>query len=318
MLAILGILAFTTSVYAQEKYPSQPIKILSPFGPDSASTGILRRLGRDLEPLIGVPVVIINQPGGMGVVEAGHLRSANPDGYTIGMLAGIHAASHWLMPEVPYDVRKDFQPITQVAQFANLVVTADPRFRTLGDFVAAARAAPGVFNVGTMQVGSPDYLTAHLLKKSAGLKFEVVAYKLPADVVTGALRGDTQIAIQNYFTFQGAMGEGRLRPLAVTTAQRAPNLPDIPTLQEAGVPGVDTKSWFGLYAPAGTPKERVDFLNKNIRKVLANPAFIEWAAGMGFDLKPSTPDALAATMLRDVELQGEVVRALKASNPKGP
>lgn len=318
LLVVLGILASAVPTYAQEKYPSRPIQILSPFGADSASTAVLRRLAVGLEPLVGVSVIVINQPGGMGVVEARHLRSANPDGHVIGMLAGIHAAAHSLLDDVPYDVRKDFQPITQVAQFANLVVTADPRFRTLGDFIAAARANPGTLNVGTLQVGSPDYLTAYLLKKNAGLKFEVVPYKLSTDVVVGALRGDAHIAIQNYFTFKGMMDEGKLRALAVTTAERAPNLPDVPTLQEAGVTGVDTKSWFGLYAPLGTAKDRVDLLNKHIGKVLSEPAFMTWAQGLGFELKSSTPAVLAATMEREVDLQSEAVNALKASSLKAP
>ncbi len=307
--------AWALQAHAEEKYPNQTIRILSPFGADAASSEVLRLLVGELEPRLKVPLVVLNQVSGKGVVQGKMLQAAAPDGYTLGILAVTHAASQAMSSAPPYDVRVDFEPISRLAQFANIVVTGESRIRTLRDFFEAASNSPGKLNVGTMQVGTPSHVVAHLIEKQSKLSFGIVPYRTSGDVVVGALRGDAQIAIQPYSAFRGAVQSGTLRPVAVTTAKRASYMPEVPTLEELGILNVDIKSWIGLYAPKGLAKEKVELLNKAIHAALKEPIFALRARELGFDVVPSTPQELADAMAREVALQVEFAKRAGTATP---
>ena len=309
VVMLLLAAAFATPALAAPRLSCNTLTIIHPYGPGSTSASVLRLVAEELHVRLKVPVVIYYRPGALGVPSATALLRAAPDGCTLGVLAGIHTSSPWFMKEPPYNPTQGFVPIAHVLQFPNMLVTADVRMRTFGDFLRIARAHPGTVNTGTMSTGSPDYLTGLLLKE-AGVLVNLVPYtkeaaQMPLDILNGSLH----VGIQNYFAFSGALQQGGLWPLAVTTAQRLKKIPDVPTIRESGLPNfAETKSWNGLVGPPGLPQDMVTLFNGHISEILRMPELVRKLDELGVQGAPGSPAELADLIAAEYRMQGDAVR----------
>src|SRR5262249_55720474 len=211
-----------------------------------------------------------SQPRAGGGTAAAAVRSPPPDGYSIALFSTSTAISASLFKQLPYDPVRDFLPVSMFSTFANVLATgAGSRYGTLADVIAAARARPGTLNIGTTTAGSTNHLAATLFKAIVALDVVIVPYRTPVDLMTAALRSDVDMIVQSYGALKVALEDRQLRALATTTPGRAAYLPDVPSVQEAGVPGFDVVTWNGLFAPAKTPADVIALLNAETRAVLA-------------------------------------------------
>jgi tripartite-type tricarboxylate transporter receptor subunit TctC len=213
-----------------------------------------------------------------------------------------------LFTHLPFDPLKEFTPISTIGTFTcDFMVNADSPYQTLGDFLKAAKEKPGTLNVGTINVGGTQNLTAELFKAMAGIDVVIVPFRGSPDVVVALLRNDVQLAIDFYAALKPTLDGGKARIIATSAPKRSPELPNIPTVQEGGVANFDVTAWNGLYAPAGTPDAILQILNKALRDVLADPDLKKRALDLGIDAKASTPAELDARMRADIEKWGKVI-----------
>lgn len=258
--------------FAQGKYPSRPIRVMLPFAAGSVSDVTLRILADKLGARLGTSVIIDNQPRAGGVTAVAAVLSSPPDGYSLAVLSSSTAISVSLFKNLPYDPVNDFVPVAGVSTFANVIASnANSNYRTLADLIATARAKPGVLNFGTTTVGSTNHLAATLLQSMAAVKMVIVPFRTPGDLMTALLRNDVDAIIQSYGALRSAIEEKQIRALASTTATRAAYAPDVPTVDESGVKGFEVVTWNGFFAPAKTPPEVVELLDREIRATLADP-----------------------------------------------
>src|SRR5689334_2165233 len=254
MKAILVLLLTATSAVAQT-YPTKPVRILIAQAPGSATDVISRVVGNRLSEALGQPIVIEAKPGAGGALGTEAAARAAPDGYTLFMANNsTHGSNPALYPKLPYDAVKDFAPITLVAQVPYVLVV-DPALpaKSVAELIALVKSNPGKMNYASAGNGSTHHFCGELLKSSAGLDIQHVPYKGSPPAIAGLLGGEVSLMFANLTDIGAQLKAGKLRPLAVTTPKRAPMLADVPTLAEAGVPGFEIQSWFGLLAPAGTP-----------------------------------------------------------------
>ena len=224
------------------------------------------------------------------------------------LLTNGTAISVPLFEHLPFDPVKEFAPISTIGTFTcDFMVNAASPYQTLGDFLKAAKEKPGTLNVGTINVGGTQNLTAELFKSMAGIDVVIVPFRGSPDVVVALLRNDMQMAIDFYAALKPTLDSGKARALATSAPKRSPELPNVPTVQEAGVAGFDVTAWNGLYAPAGTPDAIVQTLNKALHEVLADPDLKKRALDLGIDTKASTPAELDARMRGDIEKWGKVI-----------
>jgi len=264
--ALIGGAALLTPALAgtarAQEWPARSIRFIVPF-PAGGSTDVLGRLLAEmLREALGQPVVVENRPGAGGNIGVDAIAKAAPDGYTMGVSAGgALAINVSLFRRMPYDPRRDLEPIAQVARTANiLVVPAQSPIRTLPELIAAARARPGELSYATPGVGSSSHLSGELLRVRAGIDIFAVHYAGNAPSNTAMMRGDVAFTFETMTTGLAAIRAGQFRPLAVTGAARAPALPDVPTMAELGFAGYEFNTWVGVAVPKGTPKEIVDRL----------------------------------------------------------
>jgi putative tricarboxylic transport membrane protein len=237
------------------------------------------------------------------------------DGYTLALLTNGTAISVPLFNHLPFNPLKDFAPISTIGYFSCVfAVDAASPFHTLADFLKADREKPGTVNVGTINVGSTQNLTAELFKSMANAKFVIVPFRGSPDVVVALLRGDVQMDMDFYAAIKPSLDNGKARALATSGPKRSPELPNVPTVQEAGVAGFDVVAWNGLYAPTGTPQAVIDTLNAALHEVLADPALKKRALDLGIDARASTPAELDARLRSDIAKWGTVIA--KAHIPK--
>jgi tripartite-type tricarboxylate transporter receptor subunit TctC len=306
--AMVFAVIIASAAAAQSRFPTRPIRIVSPFAAGSVSDVSLRILADKLGSRINGQVIIDNQPRAGGVTAVAAVLSAPPDGYTIALLSSSTAISVSLFKHLPYDPVRDFAPVCGFTSFANIFATgATTPYRTLGDVIAAARARPGALNVGTTTVGSTNHLTATLFRSMAGLDFVIVPYRGPPELLTAALRNDVDVIVQSYGALRPALDDRELRPLASTTAERAAYMPNIPTVREAGVGGFEVMSWNGFFVPAKTPPEMVSRLNGEFRAALEDDVLRRQFAEFGLAPLASTPGWLGERMASEVEKWARVV-----------
>ncbi|MBI1205351.1 MAG: tripartite tricarboxylate transporter substrate binding protein [Rhodopseudomonas sp.] len=317
LLATAGalLLALTPVTQAQAKWPDKPVRLVLPFGAGGVADVTARILADKLSDKLGQRVVVENMPGPGGINAARTVVTATPDGYTMGLLSNGTAISVDSFRKLPFDPVKDFAMISLMGEFDLVfVVNAKSDYKTFGDFVKAAKAAPGKMNVGTIAVGSTQNLGAELLKSSADINVQIVPYKRSPDIVVALLRNDVQLMVEFPPAVQGQVSAGELRILATSAATRSKQLPDVPTIQEAGVKDYVVSSWNGVFAPKGTPKEVIDTMGKAMHEVLAMPDVIEQFAKLGVQAKDSTPDELMNRLKSDIAKWGAVID--KAGIPK--
>ena len=300
---------------AQSKYPNRPVRIILPFGAGGVADVTARLVAQALSQKLGQNFVIENNPGAGGITAARMALSGPKDGYTLTLLTNGTAISVPLFNHLPFDPLKSFTPISTIGYFTCVfAVVADSPFKTLAEFLKADREKPGSVNVGTINVGSTQNLTAELFKSMANAKYVIVPFRGSPDVVVGLLRHDLQMDMDFYAAVKPSLDNGKLRALATSGTKRSAELPNVPTVQEAGVAGFDVVAWNGLYAPTGTPKEIIDTLNTALHEVLADPALKKRALDLGIDARASTPADLDARMRSDIAKWGAVIA--KAHIPK--
>ena len=309
------ILAVAPLDCAQAKWPEKPVKIVLPFGAGGVADVSARIMATKLEKILGQNVVIENMPGPGGINAARAVVNAPPDGYTMGLVTNGTAISVAAFKKLPFDPVTQFEMISTLGTFDLLfAVNATSDYKTLGDFIKAAKAQPGKFNIGTIAVGGTQNLGAELLKILAGINVVIVPYKNSPDTVVALLRDDVQMLVEFPPAIKGQITAGKLRVLAASGPKRQAEMPDVPTVSEAGVPGYEVTSWNGVFAPKGTPKDVLDTMNKAMHEVLAMPDVKEQYAKLGVEARASTPDELMDRLKFDIKKWDDVIT--KAGIPK--
>ncbi len=300
---------------AQGAFPSKTITIIVPFAAGGTTDILARVVAQGMGAELGQPVVVDNRAGAGGNIGGQLAARAPADGYTLFMgTVGTHAINAALYKKMPFDPIKDFAPLTRVANVPNLLVAnpAQP-FKTVQELIAYAKANPGKINFGSSGSGSSIHLSGELFKSMAKVDMQHVPYKGSAPAVTDLLGNQIAIMFDNMPSAIQHVRSGKLRAIAVTTAKRSPELPDVPTIAEAGVPGYEATSWFGMFAPAGTPAPVVAKLNATIVKVLAQPDIKKKLAEQGAEAAGETPEQFAAFIQKESVKWGKVVKESGAS-----
>lgn len=263
-------LALAAPAFAQDGWPAKPVRLIVPFSPGGSTDVIGRMLGQKLSALWGQPVVIENRAGAGGNVGADVVAKAPGDGYTLLMASGSITINPALYKKMPFDTQKDLIPITNVAQGPMLVVVQDGApYKTLKDLVAAAKAKPGGINFASAGVGSQVHLAGENFADAAGVDLQHVPYKGEALGYNDLIAGQVQMMVGNFAAASALIGPGRLRALAVTSKTRMPQMPELPTAHESGLPGFENIGWFGLFAPAGTPAAVIQKVHRDTAQVMA-------------------------------------------------
>ena len=307
-LGLLAISLAARGARAQAKYPNHPVRVILPFGAGGVADITARLVAQGLSQKLGQNFVIENNPGAGGIAAARAALTGGKDGYTLAMLTNGTAISVPLFNHLPFDPLKDFVPISLFGSFETQFVTAaNSPYTTLGDFLKAAREKPGTLNIGTINVGSTQNLTAELFKTMANVDVVIVPFRGTPDVVIALLRGDVQMGIDFYAALKPSLDSGQARAVATGGAKRSLVLPNVPTVQEAGVAGFEVVAWNGLYAPAGVPQAVIDTLSAALKEVLADPTIKKRALDLGIDVHPSTPAEMDARMRSDIAKWGAVI-----------
>jgi putative tricarboxylic transport membrane protein len=281
------------------EFPTRPIRIIVPFAAGGNADIIMRILADKLSSRLPQRVIVENRVGGGGIVAAEAVKSSPADGHTLFVLAVGTAISVALFKSLPFDAIKDFSPISSVSKFDMLLlVEASSPVRTLDDFLADARRRGDRMTIGTTLPGSSQYLSGVLLKAVAGLKATVVPHRTSPEVLAALLRGDIAAGIESYSALRSAIDAGQLR--AIVSSGTARTLADVPTAREAGLPKFEVLGWNALFAPAGTPREVIALLNKEITEVVATEDFRTRITELGGIPESSTPAALAQLLERDI------------------
>ena len=314
--ALLGLgaaaCAATAAGQGQSRFPDKPIMLVVPFAPggiaDLTARAVAEQMGRSL----GQPVVVENRPSAGSIVASQAVASARPDGHTLLLMSNGNAVSAGLFKKLPYDTLKAFAPITTLAYFdLGVFVPAGSRFTSLREVLAHAKANPGKLNVGTINPGSTQHLSAKLFETVAGVDLLVVPYKGTPAVLTALRAGEIDIAFEIVGPMLPQLQAGVVQALAVTSARRNPALPEVPTVQQAGLAGYDMASWNALAAPAGTPADVLERLGRAAREALVAPELQARLAPLGLRLQGSTPAELQALLGAEVQRWGAVIRAAR-------
>ena len=317
VLAVLVALAALAAValapatsWAQAPWPSKPIRYIVPFAPGGTTDILARVVGEKLGAALGQTIVVENKPGQGGSAGAGELARAAPDGYTIGGgTISSHAINATLYASLPYDPVKSFEPITLYATQPNvLLVHPSVPANNLRELIDLLKANPEKYAFGSAGIGTSQHISGELFKTLAGVKMQHVPYRGSGQMIPELLGGTLLIAVDNIATALPHIKSGKLRPLAVTTAQRSIAAPDIPSFAEAGLAGYELSSWQAVFAPAGTPKPIVDRLYTEIARILKMPDVAKRLGDMGLDLSGMSPAELGALVRADVPRLGKVVR----------
>ena len=305
----LVTLAGTLPACAQE-YPRKAIRLIVPFAPGGGNDTVARAIAQSAGASLGQPMVVDNRAGAGGILGAELAAKSAPDGYTL-FLGGVgsHAVNPNLHARLPYDPVKDFAPITLIASAPSvLVVHPSLPARTLAEFTALAKASPGRINYASNGNGSSAQLAAVLYESMAGVRMVHVPYKGLAPALVDLLAGEVQAMFSSVVAIVPSIKAGRLRALAVTGRRRAALLPEVPTLDESGVPGYEAGSWYGILAPAGTPQAIVAKLHEAIVHALARPEVRERLVSEGAEVIGSTPQAFAAHITAELARMGKLIR----------
>ena len=307
--ALLGLSAIA-SAQAQSDFPSRPITLLVPFAAGGSSDVVMRLVSAKVADSIKQAIVIENRPGGGGNVASLALKNAPPDGYTLLMgHTGTHAINATLYPDLKFDPIKDFQPITALISFNNLLnVPEESPAKTAAELVAFAKSKPDGLTYASQGVGTGGHLLGIIFAKQTGIKLVHVPYRGVAPAVTDMVAGRVDMMFSSYLTASPHIKSGKLRMLAIAGAQRHPEIPEVPTMAEAGFPGVEMEQWFGLFAPAGTPAPIVQRLNREFVAALQSDEVKKTLQPQGSIIIPGTPEDLAARVARDVVALGKVVK----------
>lgn len=304
----LLLIALAFPAWAQDAYPSRPVRFILPFPPGGPTDILGRLIAERLTAQLGQPVVTENRGGAGGNVGAEAAARSAPDGYTIVLVAPSLAISPTLYAKLNYDPVKDLAPITLVATVPNVVVTQISHPANLRDFIAAAKAKPGGMNFGSGGSGTSNHLAGELFNILTGAKLTHVPYKGVNLAMQDVIAGRIDLVVIGVPAAAPHVRSGKLRALAVIAPQRLPALPEVPTVAEAGLPGFEVTTWYGVLAPAGTPRPIIVRLNAELVKVMHSPEMKQRLAGIGTDPVTSSPEEFAAYIQAEIGKWGDVIR----------
>ncbi|MGB7688857.1 MAG: tripartite tricarboxylate transporter substrate binding protein [Pseudolabrys sp.] len=307
MLLALFVAMISVPVRA-DTYPSKPVRIIVPYGPGGIADVTMRLVAQDLSKRFGQQFIIENRPGAGGIVGMQAAREARADGYTLVMVGGGLTIAKALFKSLPYNIETDFTPISTTASYGLVITTkAGSPYKTIKDVIASAKAHPGALNLGTINAGSAQNLSAELFRNMAGLDVTIVPYKTTPDLTSAVLRGDVDVAFEYYVGFQSPITNGQMTVLATTARERASNLPNVPTVIESGLTGYDVTSWNGLAVPTGAPADIVTQLNHAVDEALKSPEVQNFSNAAGMDAHGMSPDDLRNRIKSDVAKWSEVI-----------
>jgi tripartite-type tricarboxylate transporter receptor subunit TctC len=289
-------------------YPQKPVRVFVPYGPGGVGDLTMRLLADQLGKQLKQQFVIENRPGAGGIVAMTEVLRAPADGYTLGEMGNGQAISMSLFSHLPYDVLKDFGQISVAASFEMLLAVPDNSpYRTLNELVDGARKNPGKLNLGAINPGSTQNLSAHLFQQVTGADYTIVPYRTTPDLVTALVRGDVDLGFDFFAALQPVIGPGKVRIIATSGEERDPLLKDVPTAKESGFPNYVVTSWNGVAARAGTPADIVNVLSAAINRGLAAPEVQEKSRALGMDARGTTPQEMHDRMARDIAKWREVI-----------
>jgi len=286
----------------------QPIRLVAVFPPGGSVDQVARILAPQLTQQLGQTVIVENKAGASGSIGTAAVASAPPDGYTYAVVFDTHAVNPSLIPNMPFDTRKDLAPVILLGTAPMVLATpAGSQYKTFADVVAAAKAKKNV-SYGSVGSGSLGHLAMALLGKSGGLEWTHVPYKGGGPLMQDAVAGHVPLSVASIFVTKPHIESKRLRPLAVTTSRRSPELPDVPTVAESGYPGFDAPAWWGVLASARTPPEIQRRMNEEINKALKVPEIAAKLAGQGMTVVGGTPDTARSFIDKQIETWAQVVK----------
>ena len=312
-LGPLALVLFCLAVFpgglAMATYPERAVRIVVPFAPGGGTDVIARTLAQEMAKELGVPVIIENRPGAGTIIGTQTVAASTADGHTLLMATFSHAVNSSLSAKLPYDPHKDFAAVALIARSFNIVVV-NPKssFHTIADLIAAAKANPDKLTYGTFGVGTSAHLAGELFKDMARVGLTAVPYKGAAPAITDLIGGPIDVMFTTVASAASLVESGQLRAIAVTSAERSPAFPQVPTVAEAGVPGYDSESWYGLFAPAGTPSDIIDRLNKSAASAVQSEAFRKLGVNEGLVMVALPPDALDRYVRSEEERWRRVIR----------
>jgi tripartite-type tricarboxylate transporter receptor subunit TctC len=316
LVCTAAIICTVSAARAQSAgYPQKPVRVFVPYGPGGVGDLTMRLLADKLGQELKQQFVVENRPGAGGIVNMSEVMRARPDGYTLGEMGNGQAISMSLFQKLPYNVLTDFASISVAASFEMLLAVPDKSpYRSLKDMVDAAQRDPGKINLGAINPGSTQNLSAHLFQQVTGAQYTVIPYRTTPDLVTALLRGDVELGFDYYAALQGVIGPDKIRIIATSGERRNPLLKDVPTARESGFPDYIVTSWNGLGAPAKVPAEIVATLNAVVNKALSDPELKAKTLSLGMEASGSTPQQMHDRLAADAAKWREVIE--KAGIPK--
>jgi tripartite-type tricarboxylate transporter receptor subunit TctC len=306
---VAAIMLLSSAVQA-ETWPSRLIKAVIPFGAGSAADVVPRLVFDRLAIELGQPIVIENRAGAGGTLGTAMVAKSDPDGYTILAHSSALTAAPALFPNLGYDTTRDLASVLMLGSSANVMITPVTRpWKAVQEFIAEAKAKPGSISFGSVGIGSAVHISSEKFKLAAGIEATHVPYRGGSEVITDILGGRIDFYFCPMATALPLIREGQVRALVVSTPKRAADLPEVPTLSEAGLKGADSAIWFGVFVPAKTPRDIVDRLHAAGTKVLTEPAMQESLKKLGVETSAMTPAEMDALVVRDTAATAEVIKA---------
>jgi tripartite-type tricarboxylate transporter receptor subunit TctC len=308
-LLFAAAMALGSPAALAQAYPNKPIKLIVPFAPGGFTDVVARILGQKLSVALGQQLVVENKAGAGSTIGTEFVAHAPPDGYTLLMVSTTHVISPWIYKSLNYDPIKSFTVVGKLVD-SPYVLLVNPKVpaKDVKEFIALAKAAPNTIHYASSGNGSSQHLMGGLFAAMTGAPLKHVPYRGSSGAATDLVGGVVESSFAGVPNALAQVPAGRLRALAVTTAKRTPMLPDVPTMQEAGVPGYDASVWLALLAPAGTPPEIVARLNTEIAKLMRSPDVHKTLVEAGVEPTPSTPEEMSAYMVREMARWGKVVK----------
>src|SRR5882762_7475037 len=304
-------LALCALVVQAQAWPTKPVKFIVPFPPGGSVDPLARVLGVRLADALGQPFIIENKTGASGSIGTAFVAKSAPDGYTYVVVFDTHAVNQSLIPNLPYDTLKDLAPVMLVGTAPMAIVTSPARpYKTFGDVVAAAKAKPEALSIGSVGNGSMGHLAMIVVQQAGGFKVTHVPYKGGGPMMADTMGGQIDLGIASVAALSANVKGGKLRALALTGDKRSHTMPEVPTLAERGFPGFSAFAWWGIFAPAGTPKTILDKFHAELVKVLNQPDLRrQLTETLGMDLASSSPEALQKFLVGEIDRWGNVVRS---------
>ena len=308
-LAALALASVAGAAHAQA-WPSKPVSLVVPFPAGGTTDVLARALAERLSPAIGQPVIVENKPGAGATIGADHVAKAKADGHTLLIGAVHHTIASSVYKKLPYDFQKSFEPVTVIAMVPNvLVVNARTPAKNVNELVALIKAKPAEASYGSNGNGTAQHLIGTQFQQQTGTRLQHIPYKGSGPLATDLLGGQILMSFDTITPVLPHIKAGKLRPLAVTTAKRSPALPDVPTLQEAGLKDFDIGTWFGVLAPVGTPKPVLDRLSAEATKIIQSPDFRKRMDDIGAQPVGNSPAEMAAQIRSETDKFSLLVKA---------